>query len=126
MTKVETILDRANRFENNHVRALYHVKPDNGNHYCRCCANREVACGLFSCDQAADHDVVPTCYKCQKWLCGVLTVNGAKDILEYFEESGFNPRTGQDCWLWSLCNDSFTADEIEQQQRLHSLIRSSV
>lgn len=122
---VESVLKRASRYERNHVRCARYLRADDGLDYCPPCARKAAAeKGTTVCvpDQSADHDTVPTCDRCNKWLRGCLTSYGLREELNALEES-FNPRKDMDCWLWSLC-ETAAPNGTPEQARLMALLEA--
>lgn len=116
------ILDRAYKFETKHVAHGYYLensnREDEGGEYCLRCVGK-VPAGergpwtRYQLDPSNNHDSACHCWTCGKDLRGWLTDYGAEEMLEYFEEDGFDRRSHRDCYYWMLCENSFVKGEEE-------------
>lgn len=126
--RIASILKRASVFDKNHVKQPYYLEPDFGETYCLRCAMKEAANGggdLQIGDSSANHDTLCICDVCGVMLDGWLTDWGAMEELCVLEESGFNIRKGEDCYIWSLCENSFIEGTNESNRLIEVAMNSN-
>lgn len=130
-TRLETIFQRAERYERKRVAQGFCITSDDdyAGEWCDYHIEKELArfnndhreChwGHEILDCCWRHDKPARCNKCGRRLYGCLTQWGADKIIEKFRLRRFNIQSEEDCYLWTLCEESL----LKYSEEYHLLLR---